>query len=129
MHNSSVNKRISAFIDKLQKKSAITEILVLQKDGLFYQGTSSDPLFTEILPAMSSAIMNMNIQIHDMYQLGSPWACSLQGKNQTVLMFPLSDQFFLVLLVKTPALNKQLKRYLYHQTRALSVWLHTVLSS
>jgi len=125
MPDYTLKEKITSLIVQFQKKTGIVDSLLLQREGLFFKGSRNDPTYTEIIPAMIASIMNTGLQMQEVLEMEEAFTLIFQGKKRSICTFPLGEKFFLVLIIKSQALNRSLKRYISRKIRNLNRWLET----
>ncbi len=121
--NNSLNQKFRSLINRFRKKTGIVDTIVLQSDGLFVAGSRNDAEIIEIVPPMLASIMNTNKQMRDLLHVEGSNSALFHGKVRTLLVFGLGEKFLLLVVVKTQALSRKLKSYIYRNARSINHWL------
>jgi predicted regulator of Ras-like GTPase activity (Roadblock/LC7/MglB family) len=125
MKHISLNEKLSALINRFQKKSSILDTYVLQQEGLFFNGSKTNPETTEIISPMVASIMNTTSHMNEILKTGESSQAIFKGKKYSIIIIPFGEGFLLIIKVKTRGFTKKLKRYIYSNVRSLNKWLET----
>jgi predicted regulator of Ras-like GTPase activity (Roadblock/LC7/MglB family) len=125
VHNISIYEKLDSLITRFQKKKSILDIYVLQREGLFYAGSKTEPEVTEVISPMVASIMSTTSQLNQFLQIEDSTWTVFTGKLHSIIIIPFGESFLLMLKVKTRGYSKKLKKYIYNNVRSLNTWLET----